>query len=166
MDPQLDGYALRGDYEKLADYLMIASNKSPLSHRLIFPARLARVVAIKSELRRNIVAAYTSGDKEALAKLLKTDVVALRKAVDELWRTHREMWLATYKPFGLEVIEQRYGGLRTRLESLAARLKAYLDGKILSIPEFETKLEKIVDTDPGDLPYVNHARVLTASKLK
>ena len=63
-------------------------------------------------------------------------------------------------------IEQRYGGLRTRLESFEARLKAYVDGKILSIPEFETKLEKIVDTDPGDLPYVNHARVLTASKLK
>jgi hypothetical protein len=57
---------------------------------------------------------------------LKTDVAAFRKAVNELWKTHREMWLATYKSFGLEVIEQRYGGLRTRLESLAVRLKAYV----------------------------------------
>lgn len=168
MDPQLDGYELRNDYEKLADGLTIASKKSPISRRLLFPARIARAVAIKSELRRNLVDAYAAGNKEALAKLLKTDVAYLRRAVDKLWKTHREMWLATYKPFGLEVIEQRYGGLRTRLESMEARLKAYIKGKILSIPEFETKLKKIeiIDTEPGDLPYLRHARVLTASTLK
>lgn len=166
MDPQLDGYSLRADYEKLADHLMLALKKSPISRRLIFPSKIARAVAIKSELRRNIVAAYVAGDKAEIARLLKTDVPALRKAVDELWKTHREMWLATYKPFGLEVIEGRYGGLRTRLESFEARLKAYVDGKIPSIPEFETKLEKIMEMAPGYLPYFNHDRVATASAIK
>ena len=166
MDPQLDGYALRKDYEKLADFLTAASKKSPLSRRLLFPARIARSVAIKSELRRNIVAAYVAGDKKMLVKLLETDVPDLRRSVDELWKTHREMWLATYKPFGLEVIERRYGALRTRMESFEARLKAYVEGKIQSIPEFETKLEKIIETAPGYLPNVDYARVSTASTIK
>ena len=166
MEPQLDGFELRSDYEKLADYLTIASKKSTLSHRLIFPARIARAVAIKSELRRKIVAAYAAGDKDALSILLKTDVAALRKAVDELWKTHREMWLATYKPFGLEVIESRYGALRTRLESLESRLKAYDKGEITCIPEFETKLERLLNRTAGYLPETNYARVKTASYIK
>ncbi|HCE43302.1 MAG TPA: beta-N-acetylhexosaminidase [Lentisphaeria bacterium] len=166
MDPQLEGYELRKDYEKLADFLTSASKKSPLSRRLIFPARIARAVAIKCELRRKIVAAYAAGDKKMLVKLMKTDLADLRKAVEELWKTHRDMWLATYKPFGLEVIEQRYGGQMARLESLDARLKDYVGGKILSIPEFETKLEKIFKTAPGYLPNVSHGRVSTASTIK
>lgn len=76
------------------------------------------------------------------------------------------MWLATYKPFGLEVIEKRYGGLRARLESLSDRLYAYLGGRVLEIPELEVRLEKIGPRTPGDLPSVAYARVATPSCIK
>ena len=117
------------------------------SRRLIFPARLARALALKCDLRRNLAEAYAAGNRRKLKKILEGDLVALRKAVDELWKCHRDTWLATYKPFGLEVIEKRYGGLRARLESLSDRLYAYLSGKVLEIPELEVRLEKIGPED-------------------
>jgi hypothetical protein len=167
MDPYLEGFSLREDYEKLADTLMAASRKSPLSRRLQFPARIARAVAIKCELRRNLVAAYAAGDKQGLVKLMATDLAALHKAVGDLWKTHRAMWLATYKPFGLEVVECRYGGLLIRLQSLEARLKAYVKGELTSIPEFETTLEKLTQVLPGYLPHVaGYGRVATSSTIK
>jgi hypothetical protein len=76
------------------------------------------------------------------------------------------MWLATYKPFGWEVVEKRYGGLRIRLESLSDRLKDYIEGRVPSIPEFEAKLEKI-HAGPGPvLPDLRWARASTPSAIK
>ena len=166
MDPEIEGCALRGHYEKLSAALFRAAKKTPASRRLIFPARLARALALKCDLRRNLAEAYAAGDRRRLRKILEGDLVALRKAVDELWKCHRDTWLATYKPFGLEVIEKRYGGLRARLESLSDRLYAYLSGKVLEIPELEVRLEKIGPRTPGDLPTVAYARVSTPSCIK
>jgi hypothetical protein len=121
---------------------------------------------LKCELRRNLAEAYAAGNRRKLRKICEGDLVALRKAVDELWKCHRDLWLATYKPFGLEVIEKRYGGLRARLESLSDRLYAYLSGKVLEIPELEARLEKIGPGTPGDLPSMTYARVSTPSCIK
>lgn len=49
-----------------------------------------------------------------------------------------------YKPFGFEVLDLRYGGLRARLETMHRRLVAYLDvddDSVTSIPELEVELE-------------------------
>ncbi len=90
---------------------------------------------------------------------------SLRRAMDDLWRCHRDMWLATYKPFGLEVLELRYGGVRTRLETLADRLAAYLAGTSDEIPELAVKLEKIYAGKLQDLN-PDRQRVQTPSCIK
>jgi hexosaminidase len=166
MEPQIAGVSLRGHYEKLHGDLLAASRKLTPNRRLLFPARLARVLSLKSELRRGLVAAYMAGNKKRMKTLVETDLKSLRKALDELWKCHREMWLELYKPFGWEVIEQRYGAQQARLQGLAKRVLNYLDGGIDSIPEFETKLEKIFQTAPGDLPRATYSRVTTASAAR
>jgi hypothetical protein len=166
MDPQIAGGSLREHYAKLSDALFAAAKKTPSSRRLILPARLARALALKCDLRRDLAAAYAAGDRRELRKILEGDLASLRKAVYEIWKCHRDVWLATYKPFGLEVLEKRYGGLRARLESLSDRLTAYLSGKARSIPELEVKLEKVFQTQPGELPGAGYARVSTPSVIK
>jgi hypothetical protein len=166
MEPQIEAYSLREHYVKLSESLESAAKSTSFSHRLLFPARMAKVLGLKCELRRKLVAAYSAQDRDCLTTLLKTDVRALRRAVDDLWKTHRAMWLATYKPFGFEVIEQRYGRIRTRLESLEMRLREYLSGKIASIPEFDAKLERIYKVEPGYLPNVSQSRLVTASFIR
>jgi hypothetical protein len=166
MEPQIAGVTLRGHYEKLHGDLLAASRKLPANRRLRFPARLAGVLSLKSELRRELVAAYKAGNKRRMRALVGSDLRSLRKALDDLWKCHRQMWLELYKPFGWEGIEQRYGAQQARLQGLAERVLAYLDGDVDSIPEFETKLERIFQTAPGELPRATYSRVATASAAR
>jgi hypothetical protein len=166
MEPQIAGVALREYYNKLHRDLLAASRKLPANRRLLFPAQLARVLSLKSELRRELVAAYAAGNNRRMKILIQTDLKRLRAALDDLWKCHRETWLDLYKPFGWEVIEQRYGAQQARLQGLAERVLAYLDGGVDSIPEFETKLEKIFQTALGELPRATYSRVATASAAR
>ncbi|NOX97286.1 MAG: beta-N-acetylhexosaminidase [Nitrospirae bacterium] len=141
-EPLQENQSFREHYADLAEDLERAIGKDAASKRLSFPAQIAKVLAIKCDCRKNLVSAYRDNDKKKIADLLEREVKPLLEEVKKLWQIHRDMWLATYKPFGLEVIEIRYGGLRARLESLITRLEQYLKDDINSIPEFETELLK------------------------
>src|SRR5208283_828304 len=112
LDPQLDGASLREHYAALAKTLAASAKKSAGAQRLLFPAQLARVLALKCDLRKNLAAAYQARDKKKLRALAKGDLANLRKEADKLWKLHRDLWLERNKPFGLEVLENRYGFLR------------------------------------------------------
>ena len=163
--PNTAGAGLREYYAGIADALEAAEAKGGLNSLLEFPRRIARTLSLKVELRRGLERAYRAGDTAALRALLDGDLAALRAEMDGLWRCHRDWWLATYKPFGLEVIELRYGGQRTRLHSLAERVGAYLDGALDSIPELDAELLKIWDCPLQDLS-PDRPRVQTPSTIK
>jgi len=164
-DPLVEGYDLKAYYGKLADELQAAAEKGGLNGRLRFPALIARALSLKTHLRRELQAAYLAGDKAQLKAIADGNLAALRKVVDDLWLCHRAMWLATYKPFGLEVIEGRYGAIRTRLESLALRLNAYLAGEIDEIPELKEIPLRPYEQRIEDL-WIPFRRVTTASCIK
>ncbi len=166
LDPEVEGFVLKKHYAELAETLAAAAEKDAASERLRFPTQVARVLSLKVDLRRNLVAAYKAGDKQKVRSLLEWDLRDLQRETHELWQRHRSLWLATYKPFGLEVLECRYGGLIARLQSLFDRLHAYLDGEVESIPEFETDLQKIWDGSPDFLPTMPYARAKTPSCIK
>lgn len=149
-EPFQEMESYRANYQKLAQELETAAGgKTPGAKRLRFPAQIARVLAIKCDCRKNLVTAYRADDRAGLSSLLKTEVEPLLVELETLWRIHREMWLNTYKPFGLEVIEIRYGGQMTRVRSLIDRLQQYLAGEVESIPEFETELLKWAEDQDG-----------------
>lgn len=164
-DPNTQGGGLREYYAGIADALKAAEKKGGLNSRLEFPRRIARTLSLKIELRRNLEQAYRAGDNAALKAILDGELAQLRAEMDGLWRCHRDWWLATYKPFGLEVIELRYGGQRTRLQSLAERLQDYLAGKIGGIPELDAELLKVWDA-PLQNVSPDRTRVQTPSTIK
>jgi hexosaminidase len=164
-DPNLLDLDLRNYYSQLATRLASAAAKPGLAQRLRMPAALAHVLSLKCHLHRDLAYAYQMGDWTRLCEIAEHDLPALRAAVDTLWRTHRDLWLSTNKPFGLEVLEMRYGGLRTRLESLADRLVQYLEGEIPAIPELDETLLKYADA-PVDSFGASRARVQTPSCIK
>ncbi len=172
LDPEIAGVPMKSHYAALAGELDAAAGRpgasvpQQLAGRLQFPAQLARVLSLKCGLRDGLAEAYRAGDRKRLKSLAGGDLLELRREVDALWRCHRDMWLRTYKPFGLEVIEQRYGGLRTRLESLSERLDAYLEGALEAIPELEVTPEKAYGFIDDDLMNAQHARASTPSTIK
>ena len=93
------------------------------------------------------------------------DIKAFGKAVAKLRDEHCALLLSLYKPFGLEVLECRYGCLQARLDGLINRIDDYLKGRIRDIPELAAKLEQLVSTPAGDCCF-NHARAATPSVIK
>ena len=166
MDPHIEGSGLRIHYGKLAADLAAASRKGPSAARLRFPAQLAAALELKVCLRRDMAAACAAGDRARLRRFVTEDLPLLRKRVLSLWKSHREMWMNTYKPFGWEVIDRRYGGLLARLETVSERLKDFLGGKIEAIPELEAKLERFLDLPEGEIPGAHFSRVTTPSVIK
>lgn len=166
-EPQKQGKSFRTHYAKLAEKLNeYASTGTAASERLRFPAQLAKTLAIKCDMRGNLVDAYKANDKEKLQSLLESEVKPLVNELRVLWKTHRDMWLATYKPFGLEVIEGRYGKAITRAESLVDRLEEYIGGGIDSIPEFETELLPFIAAGSESLAHLGpYARITTPSAI-
>jgi len=160
-EPFQGGRSFREKYERLAIQLKKEIRKGDLSERLLFPYQISKVIAIKCDIRKNLVDAYKKKDRKKLRKLLKEEVERLIKEVRKLWKIHRQMWLDTYKPFGLEVIEIRYGGLITRLESLKNRLEGYLKGEVSSIPEFETQLLRFREDYWADI----YRKIVTPSSI-
>lgn len=131
----------------------------PLNARLNLPKLLARTLALKCHLRDRLAYAYRTQDWEELQALAgpasNSRMNRLRRLVDELWRYHMSLWMSTYKvrptasllpafvrlsgpqPFGWEVLELRYGGLRARLETMHRRVMSFLDEQDASVTRIE-----------------------------
>jgi hypothetical protein len=106
------------------------TNDYPLNARLRFPVLIAKTLALKSVLRKQMHDAYLARDFVKLSNLagLQSDsrLARLRAALKELISYHRQMWMSTYEPFGWETLELRYGGLANRLETLHLRVGRFL----------------------------------------
>ena len=166
-EPHQEGISFRKHYQGLAEKLKKEIIKGDAySKRLEFPRQIAKVLAIKCDLRKNLVKAYKSGNKKKIKELISKELNPLMAETRKLWKVHRALWLSTYKPFGLEVVEIRYGGLYNRLESLKDRLNDYVSGSIESVPEFETKLLKFRKTSKKYLYHIgSHKRAATPSAI-
>jgi len=66
LDPEVADFSLKEHYTELAQALSEAAAKDRASERLAFPAQVARVLSLKVNLRRDLVAAYRAGDKQAI----------------------------------------------------------------------------------------------------
>lgn len=179
LSPQYAEEPLEQHYEAIAEHLQGKLNHPPLNARLELPQRLARVLSLKAHLRKYVVAAYKKQDYDALSQLAHGRLILLREEVDALWQYHRRMWMDTYKPFGWETVEGRYGILRARLQTMFERIVAHVDymrstnkeqnddeedeDERRRIPEFEVDLECLYYGVKTNL-LLDHARVVSTSR--
>ncbi|MFH0964031.1 MAG: family 20 glycosylhydrolase [Planctomycetota bacterium] len=167
-DDPLFGIFLRREHGRSADALaraeegfaaLAASLEAHVDDRRagdINHARLlAKALAAKIGVARRLFSAYAERDRAGLAQV-RARVPELSEALRELLDSFRSVWLARNKPFGLEVIQIRFGGLLMRCEELGKRLDDFVAGRIDVIPELEAEpIEK-----PG---YTCYRRLATPS---
>ena len=110
-----------------------------------FAHQLARTVALKAALYDRLIDAYAQRDKDALKALVAGRIPELTEAVEALWKLHRRVWMAQNKPFGLEVLCVRYGGLLLRLREVGTRIQELLDGTIDRIDELDSPPEALAE---------------------
>jgi len=101
------------------------------------PVKHAQVLSLKWDIGINIKACYDKRDIDGLKYLAEKQLPKLLDRVNALRAAHRKQWLMTYKPFDWEVIDMRYGGLLSRIDSAIVRLTDFITGKTDRIEELE-----------------------------
>ena len=122
-------------YEKVyKEYKTRFENQYPIFN---VPEKLCSVLALKADLGNKIKAAYEKKDVKILKQISDKILPDLSVKVAALREAHRSQWFKTYKPFGWEVLDIRYGGLIARIDSVRLRLTDYTMGAIDRIEELE-----------------------------
>ena len=126
-------------YEKMMREISekVASSEPESSSELQVAGALADAVAAKIRFRREFLKAYGKKNRTALKKVANELIPAAITMLDEFDARFRADWLATAKPFGLEVIQRRNAGVRARLEEARLRIFELLEGSIDRIEELD-----------------------------
>ena len=98
---------------------------------------LAKTLYYKYELCAKAKKAYNDGNKVELEKIAKNDYKKAIYWLDKYYLALRAQWYKENKSFGFEEQDYRIGGLKQRLLNAQAIIKAYLNGEIQMIEEFE-----------------------------
>jgi hypothetical protein len=96
----------------------------------------------KIDFRSALLAAYEKRDRKALTELKDRGVPEVNAAMEKMAASFRRQWLKRNKPFGLEIMQVRFGGQIARYNEIAVRIDELLSGVVDSIPELEIKLDK------------------------
>ncbi len=144
----------------------------PAGMELLFDyyKKLIEVLVIKSQVSKNMLRAYVDKDISVLKKCA-SDFNDLSEKVRETYNVYVKQWELMNKPFGMEIIDLRFGGLITRLNTATRRLNEFCDGRLAVLEELEE--ERLYYNRGGvvtslEKPFVNnhaHLNIITASTV-
>ncbi|NWO14534.1 beta-N-acetylhexosaminidase [Virgibacillus sp.] len=167
-DENIKGLSLGKHYEQMIPQLTQAKERNPTFFSLFaFYEQLARVLSTKAELGIHIKQAYDTVHKENMQMYLE-QIKVLQEELIELRDTHRDLWFSMNKPFGWEIIEIRYGGVITRLDTVQYRIKKWLADEIVVIEELAE--DRLYFDGPYQMPAGSlgrnlYHRIVSASPL-
>jgi len=137
-DKHVEGKPIGEYYAKLETKLeKLADEAGQWQFVFDVPYKLCRVLSLKCDIGLEIKKSYDSRDMDALKILARDKLKELHRRINDLRIAHRNQWLKTYKPFGWEILDIRYGGLLSRVETASMRLEDFISGKIDAVEELE-----------------------------
>ncbi len=137
-DKQIEGLELSAHYARLKEEIgRHRQAQDELDFIFEVPGKLCAVLEIKSDLGLRLKRAYDRKEIEVLKEIADRELPDLRDRVQQLREAHRRQWFRIFKPFGWEVLDIRYGGVLARLETTAARLTDFAEGRIDRIEELD-----------------------------
>ncbi len=165
-DANIAGLPLAAHYERLAAHLRQAEQRNGAYNRVFgYLAAASEVLALKAEIGLAITRAYRADDRHELQRIAGSVLPDLISRVEKLHGIHRDLWLATYKALGWEVIDMRYGALLARLRTAGQRLADFLAGRCACLEELDEP-RRSYNGRTGVSRYVNHyADMVSASRI-
>ena len=141
-DGQFKGKGLKEHYHELVEKLeqCLAKEQPPRVRKLFaYYQKLAAFLAEKAEMGLELKSDYDNQDRERLRIWAEKRIPACLALLEELHSMREELWMDECKPQGYEVIDVRLGGIRSRLESAAKRISAWLSNPEQPLEELEEK---------------------------
>ncbi|MGI6154321.1 MAG: beta-N-acetylhexosaminidase [Enterococcus sp.] len=124
-DETISHFDLTTHYTELAKQLKQAHSSEKISPMFHHYTLLADLLAIKADLGNQLQKAYLAQDKEEMTRQLKT-IARVKELVEELRLSHRQLWFEANKPFGWEILDIRYGGILSRIDTTVWRITEWL----------------------------------------
>lgn len=137
-DKHVEGKNLSNYYsvlEQKFSQVLLKNNEWDLMFKLT--KELCSVLSFKVGIGNMIRQAYKQSDIQELKRIEQKILPELLERVHKLKDAHFEQWMSTYKPFGWEVLDIRYGGVISRIETARKRLNSYVNKQIDRIQELE-----------------------------
>ncbi|CAM4207893.1 beta-N-acetylhexosaminidase [Lederbergia lenta] len=139
-DKHIEGLDLKTHYERLEDKIKEKRNPDhALDYIFEVPEKLSAVLALKAGVGVKLKQAYDNQDIEELKNITGVELPEIAKRVEALRHAHRNQWFKMNKPFGWEVIDIRYGGLLSRIDTAIHRVSDFIEQRVKSIEELEQK---------------------------
>lgn len=134
-----DKHVIKDDYNNHYENLAIEIEKAKARNpewEYLFDVveKLCVVLSRKAEIGVSLKEAYDNNDKETLNNLCD-DLNQISKDVLTMRTAFKKQWLIENKASGLEVIDIRFGGMVTRLDTAQERIKQFINGEITEIEE-------------------------------
>ena len=166
-DMHYDGEWMAAHYVACAEELEKKADGAgdEIAGLMMLYAHLARLLAVKAPLGRHIRSAYMANNLAEL-QICADEAERLVALTDTFHVTVREIWNATCKGSGLEVLDIRLGGLSGRCRTVAERLRSYLAGKLPLLDELEQPLLPFGNFWPKGEKYPSfnpYARIVSAN---
>ena len=137
-DKDLEGTDIYNHYSKLEENMKRHASLNKEWRDIFYvQQKLCAVLKSKGDIGNRIKKYYDKKDITSLDDIANKELPELYKRVNDLKAAHRDQWLKTYKPFGWEVLDIRYGGVLARIETAILRINDYVEGKIDRIEELE-----------------------------
>lgn len=123
-------------YDKTYNALLKVGKQGEFDYLFEYHCQLVKTLKRKWSIGIRLNEAYKAGNKEKLSALANEmcEIIGDMKLTYKLFR---KAWLKDNKPFGLEVIDLRFGGVIARAESAYAQVKDYLNGESEYIEELQ-----------------------------
>ena len=133
-DSHLYEHPMSPHYAACAKAMSAYSDSGRWNYLYRFAESVFDLLALKTFIAENLAPAYKRGDRETLVELYEL-LPFLKEKAEQVWRSHRDVWMKNNKAFGWINIETRYGALIARLDTAIYLLGAYLSGEISELEE-------------------------------
>lgn len=125
-------------YKKLyKEYNEIAKKEGMFKEHFEYVATICKICYEKTDITINLHNEYNN--KSYLKDVMINKLTQLIKDYSTLKEIHYSLWHKSYRPFGFEIVDGRYGASIERIKTAMKRINDYINGDVDSLPELIEK---------------------------
>lgn len=144
-DKNLDAFPLQDHYQSLSKKLANCDFTNHSQKLFTYYQTLVDILVIKTDLGNQLQEIYQKNNKNEMRKMIPT-IHSLEILIEKLKIQRRDLWFQDNKSYGWEVLDIRFGGILSRLNSTVWRLEAWI--------EHDQSIEELaINRLPFDGPY-------------
>ena len=161
-DYEMRNESLPSLYEKLRKEFDALSEKGGAFKELFrYVAAVCKICCKKTDICIKLSEGY--GRNNALLERIKDELLPeLLEDYSALKKIHYRLWHQSYRPFGFEIVDGRYGWAMERIRTAVLRISEYLNGEVDSLPEL--CIEKVPFASKSS--FTTHTSIASAYRPK